>query len=713
MFAALTLEHEPLALSWETFLPALNSWVQVVGGFAMLGLVLWLIAYVLSRGAGHQAGSATARALAGSGLGALLVVLLGPIGAVIVYLMLTRRKGALAGVDVAGPVTTRNTLTAVLFIGGLVWAFFGYLLAFALYLPELIHWASGDTIESFHAQDQPWRPWLQNLLWTGAGASAIFAVLVPILADLTLLSPRRVWAVARLSFKEAVRRKILWVFLALLLIVLFGSWFIPHKPEDQVRNYVQVVFLAMAVLMLLAALLIASFGIPDDIRSQTIHTVLTKPVQRFEIFLGRFLGYALLMTAALVVVSGFSLLYVLRNIDKEAEAESLKARERFRGHLIFQGTNKEKGENVGREWDYRGYIEGHRRNEAGPQEYALWNFPEVPPELLARDKARMEFSLDIYRTHKGVEGQGVFCTFFVESWRFDADNPLMMQKYIARKEALVKQGETDVAEKLAEEFGYYEPPSFEIKDFHTQFITVPRGVFKNAAGQDKERLDELKRRPGYEDLRKNKEWPAAPLRVRVRCDSQGQFLGMAADDLFFRLDDDAAGTVNTLRFCLNFYKGSFGLWLWLCLVLGLAVALSTYLSGVITLLTATSLFVLGFFEEHITQVALRKNLGGGPMESVMRLLKRPGGEPIAGQLDETASAQVATGFDQIFSWTLRRVMNVIPDVAKYSFTDFVAEGVAISGSQLAMAFLVLVGYVLPWAVLAYYLLKWREVASST
>ena len=32
--------------------------------------------------------------------------------------------------------------------------------------------------------------------------------------------------------------------------------------------------------------------------------------------------------------------------------------------------------------------------------------------------------------------------------------------------------------------------------------------------------------------------------------------------------------------------------------------------------------------------------------------------------------------------------------------------------QLGLTVLLLIGYLLPWAVLAYYLIKWREVASS-
>jgi hypothetical protein len=706
MFAALTFDRDPLTLSWDTFLGSLNSWTQIVGGFAMVGLVLWLIAYLVSR-----RGAAAGEAVGTVGQLAFVYFLLGPLG--ILLFLLTRSKATMR-VDAPGP--RRSPVTTALFISSFVWAGFAYLLLLASALPELIHWVSeGELL----APKENWRRVLQSVLWTVAGASAIFAVLVPILADLGQLSPRRIWAIARLSFKEAVRRKVLWVFLLLLLIVLFGSWFIQDKPENQVRTYVTVVFFAMALLMLFAAALIACFGIPDDIRHQTIHTVLTKPVQRFEIFLGRFLGYTALMTAALVVVTGLSLLYVLRNIGPEAKEESLKAREPFYGGLTFQGikdpNGREKGVNVGREWDYRGYIEGKPRNSTDPTQYAVWSFPDVPKALLDRDTARCEFTLDIYRTHKGVEGQGVFCTFFVESWRFDADDPVMKKKYDEREDELRNQKhDPDADKKLAREFGYFKSPSKEIKDYHTQHIEVPREVFENAREDNKARRDELQRRPDWPELQRRHEWPAAPLRVRVQCDSGAQFVGMAKYDLYFRLDhEDATGAGNTARFCLNFFKGSFGLWLRLCLIIGLAVAASTYLSGVITAFTAGILYVLGFLQEFITEVALRKNVGGGPVESMIRLLKRPGGESLAVPLEESTATTVSTWTDEAFSWTLRRVMNVFPDVARFSFTDFVAEGVAVSGGQMAMSLLLLVGYLLPWVVLAYYLLKWREIAGST
>ena len=52
----------------------------------------------------------------------------------------------------------------------------------------------------------------------------------------------------------------------------------------------------MNVLLVSVGLLLAAFSIPNDIKNLTIHTIVTKPVERFEIVLGRFLGYLGLVT---------------------------------------------------------------------------------------------------------------------------------------------------------------------------------------------------------------------------------------------------------------------------------------------------------------------------------------------------------------------------------------------------------------------------------
>src|SRR5262249_39862116 len=144
---------------------------------------------------------------------------------------------------------------------------------------------------------------------------------------------------ALLSMKEAFRGRILWVFSGLGLVILFGLWFIPSKPEEQVKDHVDLFYTTMAILVLLAGSLLAAFSIPTDVSRQTIHTVLTKPVERYEVVIGRFLGYTALMTAVLGVMTGVSLFFLLRGVtNPDAEYESLKARVPVTGTLEFEGT---------------------------------------------------------------------------------------------------------------------------------------------------------------------------------------------------------------------------------------------------------------------------------------------------------------------------------------------------------------------------------------
>jgi ABC-type transport system involved in multi-copper enzyme maturation permease subunit len=515
------------------------------------------------------------------------------------------------------------------------------------------------------------------------------AVCVPFVRAIPRWRLRRIWALARLSFKEAIRRRILWVFSILLLIFLFGSWFIPSKPEDQVRSYVQVVFWVMTFLLLLAAGLLASFSIPTDIRSQTIHTVLTKPVERFEIVLGRFLGYGALLSLVLVAASGLSLVYVLREVDPAAAEESLKARVPVYGELSFRGTeDPRRGENVGREWDYRSYIAGRSANS--PEQSAIWEFRTLPRKLASRDDVRSEFTFDIYRTTKGLDYKPVACTFIFWTHNWNPDDPGRMAEYRRARVDRQRRGEPKLDDKLAEEYGYFEYPSKPIADYTTLFLDVPGGLFRNA----------------------QKGAPAGgkpQLSVRVRCEDRTQYVGMARRDFYFRLDDHHAGA-DTVWFGWNFFKGAFGIWLRLCLVLGVALACSTYLSAVISAKFTAFLYLTGTAQEFIRSLAAGTNYGGGPAEAGLRLFQ---GKPIATPLEETAVTRGAGFIDVVFRYALKLFLLVIPDVPMFRFNDFVAEGFNLAPEMLVLRLLVLAGYLLPCAVLAYYLLKVREVASSS
>src|SRR5262249_45997174 len=205
---------------------------------------------------------------------------------------------------------------------------------------------------------------------------------------------------------------IIWVALIIPVIYLYSDWYLnPSEFKNQLAQRVKVVYFALTVLFVVSALLLGSFNIPTDVKNQTIHTIVTKPVERYEIVLGRFVGYALLRLVELAALTALSLFYVVRGLNPEAIQESYHARvPLFAKDQRFYGT---KGESVGREWGYRQYFGGINPQGGGPKQYAMWSFPPLPGALADRSEpVRLEYSFDIFRTTKGDEKvQGVKCTF--------------------------------------------------------------------------------------------------------------------------------------------------------------------------------------------------------------------------------------------------------------------------------------------------------------
>ncbi|HEV3117468.1 MAG TPA: ABC transporter permease subunit, partial [Gemmataceae bacterium] len=537
MFASLVIEQEPL--QWHSFPAAFEMWLRVMGAFSAVALVLYFVIRLFSgrvrRGPrvpwlGFLLGSSTARA----------------------------RYDA---VQVSGGIKWPAG-QAILFRWLVLGMIGAYALCAALWAPV----ALSTIIGAIEGDTRPSQPLgseaLRSLTLDVAAACALLAVALPFLADLLRLrwSWRRIWALSRLSFKEAVRRRVPWVFSAFLLIILFASWFMPYKYEDQVRNYVAVVYLASAILFLFAASLLAAFSLPADMRNQTIHTIVTKPVERFEIVLGRFIGYSLLMTVFLAVITSIGLLYVFREIDPDARYESMRARVPVFGELLFRGKEGENkvGVNVGREWDYRSYIMG------GPSSShrAVWNFKDLPAELANRPIGAMvpcEFSLDIFRTVKGEEGKPVFCSFVFVTRNYDPRQLNDYRKAREQAEKIVQSGDRrtvveqatreirgdspSVAEVeaftddrsanaiprlldrlLAEKFGMYEVTNKGIVDYHTQGVELPASLFKNAFQEPPAQASLLGARQTEES--------APLLSVAVKCESAGQYVGAAKRDLY-------------------------------------------------------------------------------------------------------------------------------------------------------------------------------------
>jgi hypothetical protein len=216
-------------------------------------------------------------------------------------------------------------------------------------------------------------------------------------------------------------------------------------------------------------------------------------------------------------------------------------------------------------------------------------------------------------------------------------------------------------------------------------VELPAGLFRNA----------IRGAPGKDE----KGQPLPRLTIQVKCESEGQMLGMAEPDLYMLQRE--------LPYEVNFFKGMIGLWCRLCLVIGVAVACSTYLSGILAFLVTAGIYVTGFFTDHLQDLATGRNIGG-PFQSMSQIVKA---EQPTVPVGDTAYARTLMFGDKIAAWFYRRFQNVIPDVDSFSWGQFVSEGFNVNSDYLLVNVLVTFGYLLPWAILAYYLMKSREVAA--
>lgn len=547
-------------------------------------------------------------------------------------------------------------------------------------------------------------------VWAGWLYVALGVFVCAMLLLLLFESEGPVWAIAKLSFKEAIRNQLLWVFLLIVIPFAFRNILLYRtKPVDQIRTLVDYITLGLTILLLFVATLLSSLAIPNDIKNLNIYTLVTKPIERFELVLGRFVGYVSMFSIVLIAATGICLVLLANTtVSAKARDETYKARVPVRGKLEFKSRKQDfEGQNVGREFDYRKYIAGHELSS----QRAVWNFYDIPTSLASAegDRVPIEFTFDIYKLTKGEQNRGALVNFRLVTshcpqhapsgqdgeWLWDdkaryEEYKKAVEKLDEERHITVYNAKPDTpawteANKLAEEFGFFELRGKEVFDYTVMGIEVPAGIFRKA----------LKDKPPTV-----KDQPGPRLSLYVKCESGGQLLGMAEPDLYVLEYEQP--------FELNFLKGMFGLWCQLCIAIGLAVACSTYLSGILSFLAASFIFVSGFFSDHLNNLAFDRNVGGGPFRAISQLIKA---EQPTTPMAESAGVKTIFSLDKIWSWVIRRFQNLIPDVDSFSWSAFVSEGFNVNTEYLVVNLLVTIGYLLPWGILAYYLMKSREVAA--
>ncbi len=534
--------------------------------------------------------------------------------------------------------------------------------------------------------------------------------------DLVFLSPRRAWALARLAIQESIRRRVVVVFAVFIVILLFAGWFLDPGNPDPARLYLDFVLTATTYLVLLLALFLSSLSLPTDLKNRTLQTVVTKPVRASEVVLGRILGFATVGTLLLIVMGAISYVFVLRGlvhthqltaddlqsvqaaagqpttlrgstgwtnhhrhkvtIDASGhgyvqperghthELQVLKdgdkvtyrvgpsegmlmARVPVYGKLTFRdrtGKPAEKGINVGDEWTYRSYIEG------GSLAACVWTFKGITKEEFPHGLP-VEMNIEIFRTYTGNIEKGVLGSLSVR-------NPRTGKKAEVR--------------------------IFESKEFTIDKESIPREL-QNADGKKVDLFDE------FVD-------PEMGIEIWLQCVDTHQYFGAAQGDVYL--------LARNASFVLNFAKGYLGIWLQMLLVIALGVMFSTFLSGPIAMLATMGTLLGGFFNDFMMRLATGQTYGGGPFESLVRLLTQ---ENMISEMEPGLRTNVVKSLDQPAAIILRGMATVLPDFGRFSFADYVASGFNISGDTIMTFTCKALAFVLPVFVVAYLCLKNREI----
>ncbi len=550
--------------------------------------------------------------------------------------------------------------------------------------------------------------------------------------DLPATSPRRIMAMARLTVKEAIRRKVLVAFVIFVIIFLFAGWFLDVKSDDPAHLYLSFVLTTTSYLVIVLSLFLATTSLPADIKSKTIYTIVTKPVRAGEIVLGRVLGFVAVISVLLAAMCFLSYMFVDRGMRHEhaVNAESvaklapltegeaspgwegqttmnahhrhsfkmnaagrgvtdktmghqhvvtrqgeagdeeapysigppegaLLARVPIYGRLFFldrDGQPAREGINVGKEWEYRSYIEGRTLATA------IWQFEGIAEEDFP-DYLPLSITLSVFRTYMADIEKGVRGVIIVKGT--DPRKPIEC-----------------------------EPIGFESKEFTTQQFRIPRKLrplgVDGGSGREVDLFDDL--------VHEGK------LEILIRCDDPVQYFGMAQADLYIEAPNAS--------FSWNFVKAYLTIWLQMVIVVCLGVMFSTFLSTPVAMLATLSAVLLGFFGEFVRDLWSGTAFGGGPVEALIRLVNQ---DNVVKPLEFGAGdigVRVVKFLDNVLLTIMHSLSTVLPDFSGLGrATEYVAFNFSFYDQLLARQCLMTLVYVTAITIVGYFFLKTREIAA--
>ncbi|MHC4359315.1 MAG: ABC transporter permease [Planctomycetota bacterium] len=143
-----------------------------------------------------------------------------------------------------------------------------------------------------------------------------------------------IWAIAKNTVKQAVRMKIAVVF-TLMLVILLPVMGITMTGDGtlkgQLQTFISYGFSLTSLLLCLLTIAVSVYTLTSDIDQRQIYTVLTKPVRRFQLILGKLLGVILLDAGLLTLFAGiiYTVTIYMPQYCKASKDELMQVRNEF------------------------------------------------------------------------------------------------------------------------------------------------------------------------------------------------------------------------------------------------------------------------------------------------------------------------------------------------------------------------------------------------
>jgi hypothetical protein len=323
------------------------------------------------------------------------------------------------------------------------------------------------------------------------------------------------------------------------------------------------------------------------------------------------------------------------------------------------GRPAEKGINVGNEWEYRGFIEGGTPG-VQTRAAAVWTFSGITEDKYP-DGLPLEMTIRVFRSYKGDIERGVLGEIVIRN-----PNP----------DAKVKRS---------------GPMLFESKEYVAYNRFIDRELNAEAGGGAGSGKIDL-----FRDLVDN-----GRVEVEIRCVDAAQYFGIATPDLYLRPAD--------ATFEWNFFKAYLSIWLQMLLVTAFGVTFSTFLTGSVAMMATLAAVVLGFFGEFVRGISSGEIYGGGPLESLIRMIIQ---QNVTAELEMNS---VATTVLKAVDWVLMSLLTagtfVLPDYTQFDTATFVADGYNIFGDLVAQQLTMAAVYLVAVTIVGYFFLKTREIAA--